>query len=629
MVLNKRQIDIIKFLKDIEEWITIKTVANKFDVSERTIRNDLDVINIVLNKENIKIEKKPKIGIKIIIINQNLDDIISSYDNKIYSSNQRAMIIAIILLIKEYSTIECLAKEMQVSKNTVVNDLKLVEKVLFDFDVTLIKESYKGISIKEDFRKQVDIFLKIYKDLDDGQFKKVNNLLYKYSNLDSDAIKNLIEKIEVKNNIKYTYDATLELETILLFAFCKKYKEQSINTEDKDVINLKNIIEDEINIKLGYDVLKTLVIMLKNQKKTNYNKDDKVENDINKITNEIVDEMCTMFSIEKEPFEEFINQMKMHLNIAIHRVRNNLLIENPMLEETKYKMPFIFEITNKILKDKKDLIGFLFPEEEVAFMAMYFGILFEKHLKENINTNVLIVCNGGLATSSLLKSRLTLMLPELKIKAICSVREMDRHISKDIDFIISTVSIKVDGYKVINVSPLLEVTDCEKIKSEIYNKWYEKNCKYIAEKVKEKSPRKIQDIIPEKYTQFDIDIIDWRQVVEIATKPLIEDNKVKKGYVNDIISIIEKFGNYMVFMPEVAFIHAYLENVMESSVSYLNLKNKIEFGVKDKSLVKTIVVLANKEENKNLIDIVNILEKDNNLSLFKNAKEYKQISDLN
>ena len=423
LALNKRQIDIIKFLKDIEEWVTIKTISKKFDVSERTIRNDLSIIDEALSKNNIIIERKPKIGIKMIIKNnQNLDEIINSYDNKIYSCKQRAIIIAMILLIKEDSTIEEISKEINVSKNTVVSDLKLTEKILLDFDIKLIKESYKGISIKETFRKLLDTFLKIYKELDEGQYKKTNSLLYKYSDIGNKSIKNLIEKIEIEKNINYTYESILEIETILLFSFCKPYIKEDVNIENKEVKNLEEIIKNQLKIKVSYDILKTLTIMLKNQKKTNYSEDDKVEKEINKITDEIVNEMCKIFSIEKELFSEFINQMKMHLNIAIHRVRNNLLIENPMLEETKYKMPLIFDITNKILKDKKDLIGLEFPEEEVAFMAMYFGILFEKHLKENINTNVLIVCNGGLATSSLLKSRLTLMMLELRLKAICSVR---------------------------------------------------------------------------------------------------------------------------------------------------------------------------------------------------------------
>ncbi len=143
--LNKRQIDIIKFLKGIEEWITIKTIAKKFDVSERTIRNDLYIIDDIFNKNNsIIIEKKPKIGIKMIIKNnQNLDEIINSYDNKIYSCGQRAIIIAMILLIKEDSTIEEISKEMNVSKNTVVRDLKLNKKKLIVYYINIVIQIIK------------------------------------------------------------------------------------------------------------------------------------------------------------------------------------------------------------------------------------------------------------------------------------------------------------------------------------------------------------------------------------------------------------------------------------------------------------------------------------------------------
>lgn len=633
IVLNQRQIDIIKYLKDIEEWVTIKIISQKFDVSERTIRNDLNNINIILKKNNINIEKKPKIGIKMIVKNyQVLEEIINNYNNKIYSCSQRANIIAIILLIKEGSTIEELSNELQVSKSTLVNDLKLAENILLNFDIKLIKEPYKGIKIKENYSKTLNVFLKIYKMLDEGQNKKINSLLYKYSNLDYENIKALIEKIELNKNISYIYEATLEIEIILLFSFCKHFKEETEQIYDEEILDLKYLIETDLDFKLNYEVLKNLTIILNNAK-TQYNKNDNIGKEANKITNEIVDEMCQIFSIEKEIYKELINQMKTHFNIAIHRVRNNLSIENHMLEETKYKMPFVFEITNKILKDRKDLIGLEFPEEEVAFIAMYFEILFEKHLIENINTNVLIVCNGGLATSSLLKSRLMIMMPELKIKGTCSTRDIDKYLSyEDIDFIISTVYIKAPNYRVIKVSPLLEMVDCEKIKSAIYNKWYEKNCKYIINKFNKEQNNNIgnllSDILPENYTQFNKDIEDWRVAIETATKPLINNNKVKKEYVKDMIKVVEKLGNYMVFMPEIAFVHSSPTNVIENSVSYLNLSSKILFGSKNQVEVKTIIVLANKSENKNLIDIVNILEKNNNINKLKNAKSYIDLCNL-
>lgn len=46
----------------------------------------------------------------------------------------------------------------------------------------------------------------------------------------------------------------------------------------------------------------------------------------------------------------------MHLNVAIYRLKNNLIISNPMLEEIKYKMSFIYNVTEKVLNNKKKVI---------------------------------------------------------------------------------------------------------------------------------------------------------------------------------------------------------------------------------------------------------------------------------
>lgn len=165
----------------------------------------------------------------------------------------------------------------------------------------------------------------------------------------------------------------------------------------------------------------------------------------------------------------------MHLKVAIHRIKNNLVIENPMLEEIKYKMSFIYQITETILSSKEDIIGVKFPEEEIAYMAMYFDAIFERNIKSKFTYKILLVCNGGLATSSLLKVRIGAMLPELEIKNVCRLKDLDKELENtDIDFIVSTIPVKADKYKVIKVNPLLDNSDVDKIKTEIYNKRYEK-----------------------------------------------------------------------------------------------------------------------------------------------------------
>ena len=56
------------------------------------------------------------------------------------------------------------------------------------------------------------------------------------------------------------------------------------------------------------------------------------------------------------------------------------------------------------------------------------------------------------------------------------------------------------------------------------------------------------------------------------------------------------------------------------------MKNKIYFGDNSEVMIKAIVILANKYKNKNLIDLINILIKNNNIGKLKKSKSYLDLS---
>ncbi len=107
---------------------------------------------------------------------------------------------------------------------------------------------------------------------------------------------------------------------------------------------------------------------------------------------------------------------------------------------------------------------------------------------------------------------------------------------------------------------------------------------------------------------------------------MVRDEKITENYADDIISATEHLGSYMVIMPEIAFAHAKNTHVFENAVGIINMKEPILFGESTK--VKTIILLANKNENENLIKIINILQKNDNVKKLKNAKSYEDIENL-
>lgn len=84
----------------------------------------------------------------------------------------------------------------------------------------------------------------------------------------------------------------------------------------------------------------------------------------------------------------------------------------------------------------------------------------------------------------------------------------------------------------------------------------------------------------------------------------------------------------MVFIPEIAFVHAPPEHVNEDHMSLLKLESPIEFGAKSKVDVKVIIVIASKEENKNLVELMQILMKEDNVEKLKNVTDYDDIREI-
>ena len=635
IILTKRQIKITNFLESKLEWTTIENMAKAFDVSERTIRNDLDSIGAFLKENNIKLERKPRLGVKINLKrNQNINNILKECTNKLYTADDRVIMIAIILLIRNNTTIEKLSDYIQVSKNTLVNDLKASEEILKSLDIEVRKKSYYGITTRENsYEKLANAFLVLFHKLEERYGYEIYKLLYENSGLDKNIIRNIIEAVEENKGIQYTEEAYEELEIILLLAICKsinsniKEENYKSNLLTEESIFLRKTIEKISLVKVNDEEIYYLLKVFKGAKRSKYITESKEELDI--VVNDILEELCEILNINIDSDNEFLMQMAMHLNVAIYRLKNNLIINNPMLEEIKYKMSFIYDVTEKVLNNKKEVIGVEFPDAEIAYMAMYFETLFEKYVKGNLNSKILIVCNGGLATSSLLRSRINLMIPEVTIEGICRLKDINDYLSNtDVDFVVTTVPLQLKEYKVIKVNPLLEIEDLEKIKAEIYNKWYEKNCKYLIEKVKSEDTTDIARIIPEEHAQFNLVIEDWREAIKVASQPLVKYKKIKQAYISDMIRVVETLGNYMVFIPEIAFVHAPPENVIDNGVSVLKLKEKIEFGAKNKVIIKAIVVLANKEESKCLVSLVNMLIRGNNVDKFKAATKYEEIKKL-
>lgn len=633
ITLNERQNSILKYLYNKKDYTTINEISKEFKVSVRTIRYDLDNIEYMLkDNEKISLVRTPRYGIKLefkgkrdILTFSSIFDCV-----EINSPEDRVIFIAINLLIGN-SKVEELANMLSVSKNTVVSDLKKAKEILNNLRINVISKAYVGTCIEGDEEDVRYAFINLYYKISNADnYKLLKMIIYDFDSVKND-IEERIHKVENKLSLEYSDTSFKELIIIIMYCFMRMGEYSNFNYSE-EYIHEKEQEEEFEAIQYAFadkteDKKEICYLMkwFKSAKVMSFiNDKSDVKMDGNKyLAMRIIEDMEKYTGIDYSNDFDFVNSVVMHFSVAMYRIQNNFKIENPLKEDIKMRLGIIYQITEDVMKKYESEIGVEFPDDEVSYMAMHFGAAFERKTQEIFDTKALIVCNSGLATAGLLSARMEVMLPQIQVEGVCRLNNLEEELkNKDVDIIISTVPIRNTDIEYVEVNPMLNIDDVLKLKKLAFNNVYEKSSEYLVSKYKGDKVSSVAEIIKKSNAAFLYDADNWRDAIAEASKPLIKSGDIKEEYVDDMIKAIEDLGTYMVFIPEIAFVHASNKNVVNNAVSMLTLKNEIYFGDNSEVRIKSIVVLANKDENKNLIELINILTKNNNAEKFKNAEKY-------
>ena len=626
ITLNERQNSILKYLYNKKDYTTINEISKEFKVSVRTIRYDLDNIEYTLkDNEKISLVRTPRYGIKLefkgkrdILTFSSIFDCV-----EINSPEDRVIFIAINLLIGN-SKVEELANMLSVSKNTVVSDLKKAKEILNNLRINVISKAYVGTCIEGDEEDVRYAFINLYYKISNADNYKLLKMIID----DFDSVKNDIEerihKVENKLSLEYSDTSFKELIIIIMYCFMRMGEYSNFNYSE-EYIHEKEQEEEFEAIQYAFadkteDKKEICYLMkwFKSAKVMSFiNDKSDVKMDGNKyLAMRIIEDMEKYTGIDYSNDFDFVNSVVMHFSVAMYRIQNNFKIENPLKEDIKMRLGIIYQITEDVMKKYESEIGVEFPDDEVSYMAMHFGAAFERKTQEIFDTKALIVCNSGLATAGLLSARMEVMLPQIQVEGVCRLNNLEEELkNKDVDIIISTVPIRNTDIEYVEVNPMLNIDDVLKLKKLAFNNVYEKSSEYLVSKYKGDKVSSVAEIIKKSNAAFLYDADNWRDAIAEASKPLIKSGDIKEEYVDDMIKAIEDLGTYMVFIPEIAFVHASNKNVVNNAVSMLTLKNEIYFGDNSEVRIKSVVVLANKDENKNLIELINILTKNNGLKV--------------
>ncbi|WP_025949778.1 BglG family transcription antiterminator, partial [Geobacillus thermocatenulatus] len=264
---------------------------------------------------------------------------------------------------------------------------------------------------------------------------------------------------------------------------------------------------------------------------------------------------------------EFIQALTLHIRPAMNRLRYNMNIRNPLLNEIKTRYPSAFEGAVIASKCIEHHLGMEVGEHEIAYIALHIGVALERlKTRQKKAKRVIIVCASGVGSAKLLLYRLqNAFKGEIEVVASTNYYQLRDYDLSSIDFVISTIPINDDiGVPVQVVTTFLDEEDINNIRKKLSPMKSGEKEKYLDE----------SRVFVQK------DFRDKESVINFMCNELYKQGLVSKGYVNLVLereSIAPtNFGNL------VAIPHPLTPETEETFWTVCTLKRPIEWHGKHK-----------------------------------------------
>lgn len=477
------------------------------NITDRTIRSDIQAINEILEKNGAKIKLKRKAGYYIEINDQEKYNTFLCSIKQTRTSNLELdssqdrikYLLNLLLYSDEYMSLDDLADNIYVSKNTLQNYIKTLKAIFSKYNLEYISKTNVGVKIignEDDKRKCLveNVLSYNFQNYVTGFTKDKYTL---FEGIDLDLLKQIISN-KLKNAHIKTNDFNFK-NLIIHFALmisriqfdCYINTNNTIKIDDNytDFIDdIANEIEYTFNITISEGEKKYIYSHLVANTQLN----DLVDNDnkIKELVEELLNNIYFDYNFDLRNDEILSHDLFLHFKSILNTKSFALNKRNPLLNTIKTNFPLAFDITLTCTAKIFNKPPYILTEDEVGYVSLHIGAAIERCFSGSLqNKSVILVCGSGQATTRMLEARLNVFFKDkITIVRKASYNEFINYTKREllnIDFVISTIPLKSEHIPTITVDFALNNQDIEAIskfltsislnKMKKSNKFFDKN----------------------------------------------------------------------------------------------------------------------------------------------------------
>lgn len=491
-MLSNKEKAILEFLiSNREKMTTSSEVADKLNLSDRTIRNYIKRLQDTLVENGAEIIAKQGKGYALQVNNEvnfeaflqkNNTYLIKKNDLHLDDSKDRQYYILNKLLFEDaYVLFDDLCDELFVSRSTLSNDFSEIRNSLRAYNLSVISKVKKGVYVEGDERDKrhfiMDYFfgnsfsISINKYvgntlfLNDISFEEITIIVLDECRgaglrLSDYIIQNLVLHIalavrRIRDGFKLSMGETdKSIEGRKEFLVAKKILKRITCSN-----NIQFPEEEAYYIALHLSVKS---ICNSEERFAEFDKKKNIYDELVYVLECI--ENDTGYCVKND--QQLINGLLEHFYPLLMRLKHDVKLENPLLNEIRDKYGDVLKLTKQYLSTMSILSEYKVSDSEWAYISLHFMASIER-FKDNKKLNVLVICATGYGSGQMLKMRLKKEFGQnINIIDVIGYYEITDEILKGIDLIISSIDLYtvVFNIPVIHVSVFLNDNEINNIK---------------------------------------------------------------------------------------------------------------------------------------------------------------------
>ncbi|NME49960.1 BglG family transcription antiterminator [Enterococcus cecorum] len=543
----------------------------------------------------------------------------NSISDEIYSDQERVVIILYILTLNnEYTSVQHFLDYLEVSRSTFTEDIKRAQWLVEKYRLEIIYDRTNGYHIEGSEHYLLHLISDLVK-----QYHLMNQEIYESifgKEVTFENIMHIIHSMEQMLHLSYSDESIEYLKIFLMILMIRAnksgkqddfFKGDLKTTPEYRMLSIL-LMEDNLEISNGYKEWMALAFLTSNifEKKTTqeYDSDAELKGYIHEMVNSFEEQTLIIIDDRKSFEQRLLN----HLRPACFRIKYDLSLgtysfEN-LVKDSNHGI--LVELMKDLIIPIEDWLGKAFPNDELDLLSYYFGyqLISNNQMSNNQQPRAVIVCQNGVVVSKLMMENLKKLFPELHFIASLSKRDFYKY-EEDYDLVFSTTPLNTDMNQYI-VDPIMTYNQQIQLRYNVLNKLGLNKVDSAVDKlintirkyanIDDLSPLKdeIKMFLIQQDNQHSINEIDslpsltyylkpsyiqvkdkcstWEDAFRIACIPLLENRVVTDEFVEDCIKQAA-YPDYSSYLGNNSCIpHTSKENgILNDGISLLVLKQPI------------------------------------------------------